>query len=159
MSTGIVSRVTAPIPPRAEDGLGFLLARHGHVMNLRLRQALGEAGLNPRHAATLIQLARGGPTSQQGLIEILEVDASALVAILNDLERDGLAHRRRDPADRRRHIVDITDTGARAVRSVERAITEVEREAFAELSEPELTQLQALLSRIRTKSSDEACTE
>jgi DNA-binding MarR family transcriptional regulator len=141
----------------AADRLGFLLARHGQVMNTRLRHALGIAGLSPRHAATLIQLAHAGATSQQGLIEILEADASAVVAILNDLEGDGLARRRRDPADRRRHIVEITTAGKRSVSVVERAITEVEEDAFAELSAAELAQLHALLSRIRTKTQDDEC--
>jgi DNA-binding MarR family transcriptional regulator len=93
------------------------------------------SGLSPRHGATLMRLARCGATSQPALIEALSVDASALVAILNDLERDGLAERRRDPADRRRHIVEITPTGAQAVGAVENAITEVEGDAFADLDD------------------------
>jgi DNA-binding MarR family transcriptional regulator len=141
----------------AVDRLGFLLARHGQVMNVRLRQALSVSGLSPRHGATLMRLARCGATSQQALIEVLSVDASALVAILNDLERDGLAERRRDPADRRRHIVEITPAGAQAVGAVESAITEVEGDAFADLDDNEIAQLQWLLGRVRTRPDQTAC--
>lgn len=143
--------------PTATDQLVFLLAKHGQIMNLRLRQALDVSGLSPRHGAALMRLTQAGPTSQQGLIEALAVDASALVAILNDLERDGLVERRRDPADRRRHIVQITSSGTRAVRAVEQAIAEVERDAFADLDQAEVAQLQRLLGRIRTRSDDGAC--
>ncbi len=129
-----------------------MLARHGQIMNVRLRQALGVAGLSPRHGATLLRLARAGATSQQALIDALAVDASALVAILNDLERDGLAERRRDPADRRRHIVEITPAGATAAGAVESAIADVERDAFADLDEEEVRQLHALLGRVRTRA-------
>jgi DNA-binding MarR family transcriptional regulator len=143
----------------ADDRLGFLLTRHGQVMNARLRHALGVCGLSPRHGAALVRLAQAGPTSQQALIEALAVDASALVAVLNDLESNHLVERRRDPADRRRHIVEITAAGAAAVAAADNAITAVEHEAFADLDPSEITQLRGLLARIRTRHDVTACTD
>jgi DNA-binding MarR family transcriptional regulator len=139
------------------DRLGFLLARHGRVMNVRLRQALSVACLSPAHGSLLTRLARDGATSQQALLEALAVDPSGLVAILNDLERDGLVERRRDPADRRRHIVEITEAGCKSAAEVERAIAEVEQDAFAQLDENEVAQLQALLARVHSRSDGESC--
>ncbi|MDQ0031614.1 MarR family winged helix-turn-helix transcriptional regulator [Arthrobacter bambusae] len=139
--------------------LGFLLARHGRIMNSHLRQALDSSGLSPRHAVLLCRLDESGPASQQDLIDFLSIDASALVAVLNDLERDGLAERRRDPADRRRHIVEITAEGKRAVASIDVAVADVEREAFTGFSAEELQQLHGLLSRIHGDTADEACAE
>jgi DNA-binding MarR family transcriptional regulator len=139
------------------DRLGFLLARHGRIMNVRLRQALGVTGLGPRHAATLMRLAREGPTSQQDLIEVLATDASALVTILNDLEDGKLVQRRRNPADRRRHVVKITSRGASAVRSVELAVAQVEQDAVTSLNEAEAGQLQMLLSRLHSGQSEAEC--
>ena len=139
------------------DRLGFLLARHGRVMNVRLRQALSVAGLSPGHGSLLARLARDGATSQQALSEALAVDPSGLVAILNDLERDGLVERHRDPADRRRHIVEITEAGCAAAAEVERAITEVEQDAFAQLDENEVAQLRSLLARVHSRSDGEGC--
>jgi DNA-binding MarR family transcriptional regulator len=104
-----------------------------------------------------MRLAREGATSQQNLIEVLATDASALVAILNDLEDGRLVQRRRDPADRRRHIVEITRRGASAVRSVERAVAEVEQNAVTSLSEAEVSQLQMLLSRLHSRQSEAEC--
>jgi DNA-binding MarR family transcriptional regulator len=141
----------------AVDRLGFLLARHGQIMNLRIRQALGVSGLRPRHGAVLLRLADAGATSQQALIEALAIDASTLVAILNSLEGERLVHRRRDPADRRRHIVEITPAGERAVCAVETAIGEVEKEAFADLDDTEKAHLHELLGRIHTRHDDTAC--
>ncbi len=141
----------------AAERLGFLLARHGQIMNLRLRHALGVSGLGPRHGSTLLRLARLGATSQQHLIEALAVDPSAVVAILNDLERDRLVLRTRDPADRRRHIVEITKIGRKAASEVENAIADVERDIFADLDESEVTQLRALLSRLQIQGSDGMC--
>lgn len=135
------------------------MARHGRIMNTRLRQALDSSGLSPRHAVLLCRLEESGPLSQQGLIDALSIDASGLVAVLNDLEREGLAERRRDPADRRRHIVEITAEGKRAVASIEVAVADVEHEAFAGFSADELQQLHRLLSRVHAEPADEACAE
>jgi DNA-binding MarR family transcriptional regulator len=142
---------------RSVDRLGFLLARHGAITNVRMRDALSSTGLSPRHAMTLMHLSDYGPVSQQALIEALGVDPSVIVGLLNDLERDGLARRDRDPGDRRRHIVKITDEGLRAVGAVDAALTAVEAELFTGLSSAEVAQLHGLLARICTTSSDPVC--
>ena len=45
------------------------------------------------------------------MIEMIGVDPSKLVGLLNDLEAEGLIVRRRDPDDRRRHIVEVSKKG------------------------------------------------
>ncbi|GII58599.1 MarR family transcriptional regulator [Planotetraspora thailandica] len=141
------------------DRLGLLLARHGVIMNLRIREALGVNGLTSRQGMALMHLAETGRMSQQALLEALGLDPSVLVAVLNDLEREGLAERRRDPADRRRHIVEITAAGRRASSVVEDALAAVERDLFADLDDEQVAQLRGLLSRVRTTPDDPACTE
>ncbi|MFC4585219.1 MarR family winged helix-turn-helix transcriptional regulator [Sphaerisporangium corydalis] len=141
------------------DRLGLLLAHHGTVAQVRVRHALGVTGFGARHAVTLMHLAESGPMGQQALIEALGVDPSVLVTVLNDLERDGLAERRRDPADRRRHIVEMTEAGAGALTRVHDALTEVERELFGDLDQDEIEHLHRLLSRVRTTPEEQACTE
>lgn len=56
----------------------------------------------------------------------MPVDPSVLVALLNALEDRDLVRRRRDPADRRRHIVEITEAGASSVTKLDAAIGRVE---------------------------------
>lgn len=141
------------------DRLGLLLAHHGAVANTRIRQALSADGLNVRHTFVLEHLAASGSMGQQALIEALGVDPSVLVSILNDLEREGLAERRRDPADRRRHIVELSDAGAAALAKAYDSITTVERDLFGDLDADEIAQLQRLLGRIRTSTDDPACIE
>ncbi len=143
------------------ERLGFLLARHGQVASSRMRIALATTGLGPRHCYVLTQLADNGAMSQQALLEALAVDPSILVAILNDLEREGLAERRRDPADRRRHIVEMSRKGSAALRKIDRASANVEDDLFANLDDDERAQLHGLLARLRVTSDDtaSACTE
>jgi len=125
---------------------------------LRIRKALGVTGLTPRQSATLMNLATGA-LSQQMLIEVLEVDPSIVVAILNELETQGLAQRRRDPSDRRRHIVEITDKGTEVLCAVDGALTAVEQQLFAGLDAEEIRVLEGLLARIHTSLDDPACDE
>ncbi|MFB7464316.1 MarR family winged helix-turn-helix transcriptional regulator [Streptomyces sp. NPDC056224] len=138
--------------------LGLLLAWHGSVTQARMKKALSAAGLTPRHAMTLMHL-EDGPISQRALAERLEVDPSVLVGILNDLEGDGLAERRRDPADRRRHNVAITVAGSTALGKTNAALDEVEQGLFAGLSAGDQDVLRALLARIDTRADEFDCQE
>jgi DNA-binding MarR family transcriptional regulator len=136
------------------------LAYSGQIANVRIKKALALHGLKPSHGYVLRQLSDEGATSQQSLIEALGVDASVLVAVLNDLERDGLAERRRDPADRRRHIVEISARGTTLVADIQRAIAAVDAELFVDLDAAEIITLQGLLARVKASSADdEACTD
>ncbi|TQF68649.1 winged helix-turn-helix transcriptional regulator [Rhodococcus spelaei] len=146
-----------PDPGAPTDRLGFLLALRGEATSARIRGALAVAGLSPRHALTLLHLG-SGPMSQRGLADTLEVDPSQLVAILNDLERDGQLERRRDPADRRRHIVELTESGTATLRAMDTALDEAERELFSALSGPDRAALRNLLERVSATDRRE-CTE
>ncbi|MFI8501321.1 MarR family winged helix-turn-helix transcriptional regulator [Streptomyces sp. NPDC085524] len=138
--------------------LGLLLAWHGSITQTRMKKALGVAGLTPRHAMTLMHL-EDGPLSQRALADRLEVDPSVLVGILNDLEGDGLAERRRDPADRRRHNVVITAAGRAALDTTNAALDEVEGGIFGALSVQEREVLRGLLDRVNTSAEDFTCGE
>ena len=158
---GRVTQQSAGFPASPGDPgnrLAFLLAYHGGITDALIRKALAVTGLTPRHAMTLLQLAEG-PVTQKALTERLGVDPSVLVALLNDLEGGGLVCRRRDPADRRRHIVEITPEGDARLKASDTALDTVERELFADLSEGDVAALRGLLGRLRTSPEDFTCTE
>ncbi|MFG2755012.1 MarR family winged helix-turn-helix transcriptional regulator [Streptomyces wuyuanensis] len=141
------------------DRLGFLLARNGAIANSRVHHAFETCGLAARQGTTLMLLGRSGFMSQQALAAALSVDPSVMVAILNDLESARLVERRRDPSDRRRHIVAITEAGRRQLAKAQEAVAEVEQGLFADLTPDEVAALRRLLARVRTSPSDEVCTE
>ena len=78
--------------------------------------AVAPLGLRARHLVALTHLSDHGPTPQQTLIEALGLDASNLVALLNELEDAGLIVRSRDRADRRRGIIELSAEGERVPR-------------------------------------------
>ena len=134
--------------------LGLLLAGRGMAASTRVRDALADVGLNMRSAYTLMHLA-DGPVNQQTLIDLLAVDPSALVAVLNELEGLGLASRQRDTADRRRHIVTMTADGTKTLRAIESVLDKTDDDLFTALSADERDQLQRLLTKVGTGACGE----
>jgi DNA-binding MarR family transcriptional regulator len=126
----------------------LLLAHLGRMAKRRFTDALEPTGLTGPQAFALMQLRNLGPIPQQELAETLDLDPSKLVALLNELERDGLAERRRDPGDRRRHIVEISALGRDRLANAESAMTAFEDQFFAGLAPDERRQLQSLLGRL-----------
>src|SRR6201986_1339746 len=68
--------------------------------------------LRPRHLIALQVLGEHGPMTQHAVGLALSLDPSNVVGLLNELEERDLIVRRRDPADRRRHIVELSAAGA-----------------------------------------------
>ena len=126
---------------------GMLLVKLGRFAEARFKEALKPTELTPKHLGVLFEV-RANPTSQQLLCQTIDVDASKLVAILNDLEEDGLIVRRRDPQDRRRHIVELTKEAQARLAKAEKVAKSVEEEVFAGLDADERAQLRLLLARM-----------
>jgi DNA-binding MarR family transcriptional regulator len=104
-------------------------------------------GIKLRQLMLLSYLRHGAPALQQQLCEALWLDANNCVLLLNELEDMGYIERRRDPADRRRHVVELTDDGRSALERAERAQESIGDELLAALSEEERATLRLLLSR------------
>jgi DNA-binding MarR family transcriptional regulator len=126
----------------------FQLARLGRIASRQLNDYLAVTGLKRPHAVILMELCNLGPTSQQALGERLHVDPSNLVAFLNSLEDDGLLVRRRDPDDRRRHIVEITKEGSGRIPACDQPLDALEDQLFTGLNDDERDQLRQLLGRV-----------
>ena len=128
---------------------GFLLALLGQDAIRRLRDALTDHDLKPRQFQILDLLADRGPIGQRELGEIMAIDHSILVTMLNPLEADGLIERKRSCTDRRRHDVSITPAGKRRLASAAQAQREAEDALFAGLTEQQRDQLRNLLIALR----------
>jgi DNA-binding MarR family transcriptional regulator len=112
------------------------------------RHATEEAlGMRLKQFALLSMLRDQGSVSQQALGEQMHVDANNLVLLLNDAEANGWVERRRDPTDRRRHIVVLTDAGVEALKRAEEAIEDVEDQVLGPLNAEERATLRRLLQK------------
>ncbi|MDX6556648.1 MAG: MarR family transcriptional regulator, temperature-dependent positive regulator of motility [Miltoncostaeaceae bacterium] len=126
-------------------GALVLLTRLAKVIYRRSSEDL--LGMRLRQFVALTLLRDGGTLPQQELCETMHLDPNNVVLLLNDLETAGHVRRRRDPDDRRRHIVELTDEGREALERAERAQASIEGEVLAALSPEEQTALRELLSR------------
>jgi len=124
------------------------------VMLLRLAKVIHKRsteerlGIKLRQLMLLSYLRHGAPALQQQLCESLWLDPNNCVLLLNEMEEMGYVERRRDPADRRRHVVDITDEGRVALERAERAQEAIGDELLSALSDEERATLRSLLGRV-----------
>lgn len=128
----------------------FLLARE-------MRRHIGEllaqddwatsAGFKAPCMGVLSVVSACQPVCQREISDHLGLDASDVVGVLDLLENAGLVKRRRDPGDRRRHAVVLTEQGEWAAQRFQALRAEAEGRALAGLDPHERRALADLLSR------------
>ncbi|MFD5325761.1 MarR family winged helix-turn-helix transcriptional regulator [Streptomyces sp. NPDC127092] len=127
---------------------GYLLYRLGLRSGQLFNSALQESGLRLRHYAVLRYLATVDGALQRELSTRLGYDPSAIVGLVDDLERLGLVERRPAPGDRRSRIVVLTDAGRDFLKDSDRSSRRVTDSLLAPLSDEERAVLHGLLRRI-----------
>jgi DNA-binding MarR family transcriptional regulator len=147
--------VVAGLFEQRRSSPGLLLALLGHHAMRRLREVHTRYELSPRQFQLLGLLHERGPLGQRELGQLMEIDPSILVTLLNPLEAEGLLSRRRDPLDRRRHQVTLTGRGERRLAAAARAQREAEDELFAGLDERQREQLRVLLVALKDSLSSD----
>jgi MarR family transcriptional regulator, lower aerobic nicotinate degradation pathway regulator len=131
----------------AEQQLLPLLDYLARVGGRAYETSMSPGGLRPRHLIALKLLSEHGPATQQGLADALSLDPSNVVGLLNELEERELITRRRDPADRRRHIVELSPRGEDELALAYTRLSEVEDDLLSSLSAGERETLYHLLAR------------
>ena len=130
------------------------------VARRRSEIALEPTGLRPRHVVALTILRDHGAMTQGGLGDALRLDPANLVGLLNELEQRALLERRRDPDDRRRHIVELSLAGRTALAGAESALASVQEDVLSGLDDEQRCTLHTLLLRAAAKQiATDACTE
>ena len=152
-----VRRVTKNTKDSTAPGIAkrwptLLMIKLGRITTHRFTEALEPFGIRPRHMAALIELRDRGELTQQTLCGQLHLDPTNLVAILNELEERGYATRRRDPEDRRRHLVEVSKTGIAVIEKVSEVMDGVEDELLDGLDPAERDQLEGMLTSIWERS-------
>ena len=134
------SMQSAPTP-----GSMVLLTRLSRVVYRRATEDV--IGMSLKEYMALNHLREQKLMTQQALGDLLHLDPNNCVLLLNVLEAGKLAVRRRDSADRRRHIVELTPEGQRAIERADRALESIEDDVLGALTLDERALLHRLLSR------------
>jgi DNA-binding MarR family transcriptional regulator len=104
-------------------------------------------GMNLKQLSMLVALRQDGELPQTLLCDMMRTTQNTVVTWLNELEDQGYITRLRDPDDRRKHNVAITEAGAAALERAETELRKLEDEALAGLSADERSQLRRLLAK------------
>jgi DNA-binding MarR family transcriptional regulator len=143
--TGIDRR---DVPPPLADRTGFLLSRAHFSNRDRANELLRPLGIVVRHFGLLSLLDAHGPSSQQALARRLSVSPTMITQIVDEVEARGLAERRRNPADRRSHLVSLTPAGKRTLKAARRVAATVAGEIAAAIGEDGDRELRGLLHKL-----------
>jgi DNA-binding MarR family transcriptional regulator len=142
---------TGRLPEELVASSTFLLKRLGFAAKERSMDAYEPTGLHPYHSAILMVLDERSHETQGSIADALGYDRGQLVGLLDELEEKGLVQRRRDPNDRRRHLVTLTADGTKALRRLRMLAREVENDFLSPLTDVERAELHALLLRLAEK--------
>lgn len=132
------------------DRTGYLLVKLGEAINAQAEHALAPLGLRGKHLHVLT-LASQQRLSQQELAELIGMDRTSMVGVIDELERLGLATRQRDEADRRRYLIVPTEEAQDALRRSTEVLDAAEGQLFDELSPAESELLSAIVTRLLTR--------
>jgi MarR family transcriptional regulator, lower aerobic nicotinate degradation pathway regulator len=133
------------LPEELRENTLFLLARLGYTIKARVLQEFEEAGFSMYEYSVLATLAEGACAAQATIADVLGLDRSQLVGVLDHLEERGLIERERDPADRRRHKVSLTADGRREFGKLRTKVRKVDASVLEPLDEETRTSLHKAL--------------
>lgn len=129
-----------------EQGLVSLLVQLNKAIHKRSTEEM--LGMRMKAYMTLGYIRDHPGATQQELESPLVMDANSVVLILNELEAKQFSIRRRDPHDRRRHILEMTPAGRIALERADKERESLEDEMLATLSPDERKTLRKLVERV-----------
>jgi len=130
------------------DDISFLLARANALSLAAGNAALAPHGLRARSYSVLELAAGQARPTQRELAEFLRLDPSQVVALVDELQVQGLVARESDPADRRTKVVVATPLGREVCVAARAAATAAEHHLHAGIPGSDRQLLVDLLRRL-----------
>ena len=138
-----------PFPPSMRDRTTFLLYRSGELSHALANAMLAPIGLNARQVGILTLIIEQEPMTQKALADLLRIDRTTMVALIDELEEKGYAIRQRHPRDRRAFLIQPTDAGRKVKVDAIKVLDEQKRRFLKPLNATQQTQLLALLKLLQ----------
>ncbi|MYV68778.1 winged helix DNA-binding protein [Streptomyces sp. SID2131] len=138
-------------PPSVLDLNAYLMYALGKAARRRLQERLTTRGLRLWHLTVLALLSDLGPQMKTVLAARLDMNASDLVRIVDDLVKTGYVECDRDPEDRRRVVVRLTPEGGSALAELGADVASADDELLAPLDAEERRLLSSLLRRVHAR--------
>jgi len=129
-------------------GFALLLVQLGMEAARQFAERLAPLGVEPRHVGMLTRLAANEGKAQQVIGELIGLNPTQMVFLVDELEGRGFVERRRNPADRRSYALYLTPAGRDMLGKVQQVAQVHQAKLGKSLSESEQEQLTELLGRI-----------
>jgi DNA-binding MarR family transcriptional regulator len=133
---------------------GFLLSRVGAAARAGFKEVLAGWRIRPLQYVILLLLDTGGGASQQELCAAAGIDSGNMVGLLDGLEGLGYVRRARDPRDRRRYVVTMTERGQSALGELRQAIEKYNAGFLSPLTQPERQRLTSILAKLYATTAE-----
>jgi MarR family transcriptional regulator for hemolysin len=133
-------------PARAP--IGLYLTRATRAVSRAFDDALAEAGGSLPVWLVLLNLKTRRLANQRELAEAVGLREATLTHHLNAMELDGLITRRRDPVNRRIHVVELTSAGEDAFMAMRAAAVSFDRRLRRGITDREIAGLESVLARL-----------
>src|SRR5580692_7596147 len=129
-------------------GFAYLLVQLGAHVAREFADELAPLGVEPRHVGLLTRLAANEGKAQQVIGELIGLNPTQMVFLVDELEDRGFVERRRNPADRRSYALYLTPAGRDMLASVQAAGRAHQARLGSPLSADDQKQLTSLLRRL-----------
>ena len=140
----MVGGVAVPTRPP----LGLTLSRVARTVSRAFDEALAEAGGSLPTWLVLVNLKANPGASQREIARAMGVTEATLTHHLNAMDGAGLLTRQRDPANRRVHVLELTDEGEAAFARLRGAAVGFDRRLRRGVNDDEAARLDDLLGRL-----------
>lgn len=137
-----------PLPEVLATRAGYLLNRAAIRIRQMTEEALTPLNILAKHYGLMAVVKTHGPMTQQAICEILKVDRTTMVLLIDDAEDKDIVVRNPHPTDRRCHLLSLSENGLKVYKEANRIVKKVEDEFFNTLAGAEKEQLIALLGRL-----------
>jgi MarR family transcriptional regulator for hemolysin len=128
--------------------IGRHLASTAKVVSRAFGGALADAGGSEHVWLILLALKTRENANQRALAAAVGIQGATLTHHLNAMEDDGLVTRRRDPQNRRIHVVELTADGEAAFHRMRAAAVEFDKRLRGDLSDDDLQRVAAVLDQL-----------
>lgn len=133
----------------ARPPIGLRLSQVARAVSRAFDAALAEAGGSVPIWLILLNLKIRPAANQRQLAEAIGIRDATLTHHLNAMDQQGLITRRRDPANRRTHVLELTEAGEAAFHRLRRAAVGFDQQLREGIPDAELRRLEDVLERLR----------
>ena len=133
---------------RLSDLVGYHMRMAQVVVFQDFKERLGNFGITPAHLGVLLVVRENIHISQTELSEMLKMDRSALVGVIDKMEANGWVERGKTEGDRRRNALKLTGKGEGMLTEIWAGVLDHEAHVTGRLSAEEKKQLMNLLKKI-----------